>query len=377
MRSFRNLPWLLLLTCLSASSGDAALHPGGDSVISGVGVVAPDGSICQGMAVVVSGEGRIVAVIPADQIDPAMVQMNAPEGSVLTPGLHDLLGSLGATGELTAGTILIDSELRAAAAFDPTDPRLEDAARHGILHTTIAARPTGLLNGTTATFLCKSGGLGEQLAQGKPYYALAQTALNRSRQPTSRAAMVSMWRDWLANSDKSEQIPGILYCPDAIDLRQSLDVGWSELPVMVHSGDARSPVDRLAGREAMLIVGPFPEGGDRAPVRTALQAAQVGVELAFSGGLPAASVNHLRTSAAIAVAAGLDADAARRALFSNPARACGASEIGIIEPGARADLVLFSADPLDPAATVIQVWRGGERMRVAAPGVVSDLEVPE
>lgn len=375
MQSTRILLWLILAAVCAVSVG-ANLFAGGDSVISGVGVVAPDGSICQGMAVVVSGEGQILAVIPADQTDPEMIQLKAPEGSVITPGLHDLLGSLGATGALRAGTVLIDSELRAADAFDPTDPRLDDAARHGVLHTTIAAVPATLLSGTTATFLCKSGGRAQQLAQGKPFYVLAQTALDSSREPTSRAALVSMWKEWLANSDKSEQVPGILYCPEAIDLRQSLDVGWSELPVMVHSGDARSPLGRLAGREALLIVGPFVEGGDPASLRAAIRAAQMGVELAFQGGLPAASADHLRRSAAIAVAAGLDADAARRALFSNPARACGADGIGIIEPGARADLVLFSGDPIDPGTTVIQVWRGGERVRVAARGTVSDLAVP-
>jgi hypothetical protein len=110
MQSTRILLWLILAGVCAVSVG-ANLFAGGDSVISGVGVVAPDGSICQGMAVVVSGEGRILAVIPADQTDPQMVQLKAPEGSVITPGLHDLLGSLGATGALRAGTVLVDSEL--------------------------------------------------------------------------------------------------------------------------------------------------------------------------------------------------------------------------------------------------------------------------
>jgi len=377
MRTVQKLLWLFLFCCVAVASGDAAPDRDGDRVISGVGVVAPDGSICHGMAVVVNAEGQVSGVIPADQADPALIDLIAPEGSVITPGLHDLLGALGATGALTAGTLLLDPDLRAADAFDSTDPHLEDAAAHGILHTTIAAVPRGLLNGNTATFLCQGGAPGAQLGEGKPYYALAETALDSSREPTSRVAMVASWKDWLATSDKSEQVPGILYCPDAIDLRQTLDIGWSELPVMVHSGDARSPVERLAGRDALLIVGPFLEGGDAAQVRTAVRAAQAGVELAFSGGLPLLPADHLRRSAAIAVAAGLDAEAARRALFSNPARACGVSSIGIIEPGARADLVLFSTDPLDPAAKVIQIWRGGQRTRVATPpGVISDLEVP-
>ena len=117
---------LLLLRCRCI--GDAAPDRDGDRVISGVGVVAPDGSICHGMAVVVNAEGQVSGVIPADQADPALIDLIAPEGSVITPGLHDLLGALGATGALTAGTLLLDPNLRAADAFDSTDPHLEDAA---------------------------------------------------------------------------------------------------------------------------------------------------------------------------------------------------------------------------------------------------------
>ncbi len=376
MRIVENSPGRCLLLCCIFTLVAATPLAGADRVISGVGVVGPEGSISPAMAVVIDQDGQVSAVIPADQVDPTMVEIKAPNGSVITPGLHDLLGSLGATGALAAGTKLIDADLRAADAFDSTDPNLEKAARNGILHTTIAALPRGLLNGHTATFVCQQGASARPLGPGKPFYALADSALNSSREPTSRVAMVSMWKEWLATSDASEQIPGILFCPKPLDLRQSLDIGWSELPVLVHSGDARSPLERLAGRQALMVVGPFLEGGDAAQVRSAVKASAAGVELAFAGGLPAGPADHLRRSAAIAVAAGLDADAARRALFSNPARACGVSSIGLIEPGARADLVLFSADPLDPAAQVLQIWRAGKRLRVAAPGKISELEVP-
>ena len=68
------------------------------------------------------------------------------------------------------------------------------------------------------------------------------------------------------------------------------------------------------------------------------------------------------------------AAAARRALFSNPAKVSGALETGEVAAGKRADLVLFSGDPLDTASSVIHVWRGGHGTRVAEPGKVNELE---
>ncbi|MEE2857324.1 MAG: hypothetical protein VX949_08005 [Planctomycetota bacterium] len=352
----------------------ASMADDGTFVISPVGVVGPDGSICQQMAVVIEPDGTIAAVIPADQADPKLSTFAAASGAVLTPGLHDLLGSLGARGSLTAGTVLIDNELAAADAFDPTDPELDRAAKHGVLYSTIAALPAGVLNGTTATFICRSSIEATSVAAGKPCFALSGTVLNSSREPTSRSAMVSIWKDWLKSGDSALQSPGILFCPDAIDLRQTLSLGWKSLPVLVHSGDARSPVGRLAGRDAMMVVGPFLEGGDPAVVSTAIRAARTGTELAFKGAFGGGPADQLRGSAAIAVSAGLDGDAARRALFSNPARVAGCSGVGVIEPGARADLVLFSTDPLDPGAKVLQVWIGGVQMRSEPTGHIRPLK---
>ncbi|MDE0958776.1 MAG: hypothetical protein OSB09_10030 [Planctomycetota bacterium] len=372
----RNRGWILLLMGMIGSCWPGAKVVALETtvVISPVAVVAPDGSICGQMAVVIQSDGTIAAVIPADQADPALTTVRAAPGSVLTPGLHDLFGQLGCgQNTLIAGTVLFDFELDAAAAFDPTLAELDQAATHGVLYSTIAAAPAGILNGSSATFLCLSGAEAYPMAAGRPVYALAESVLQSSREPTSRAAMISLWKEWIGDGVAKNKDPGILFCPDSIDFRQTLSLSWKSLPVLVHQGDARSPVERLAGRNALMVVGPFLEDGNPAAVETAIRAARTGTELAFRGGLPATPAHHLRGSAAIAVAAGLDGDAARRALFINPARVVGGDSIGIIEPGARADLVLFSTDPLDPAARVLHVWRGGQRLLKRTRGSIREL----
>ena len=173
--------------------------------------------------------------------------------------------------------------------------------------------------------------------------------------------------------------PGLLYVAEGIDLRQALALPWSAdaIPVFIHTGgDGRSPLNLLKDlpKPVHMVVGPLLDGGSRAHLMMAVTASKQGVELSFAGGLPAGPADHLRGSAAMAVSAGMDTAAARRALFSNPAKVSGALETGEVAAGKRADLVLFSGDPLDTASSVIHVWRGGQGTRVAEPGKVNELE---
>jgi imidazolonepropionase-like amidohydrolase len=62
----------------------------------------------------------------------------------------------------------------------------------------------------------------------------------------------------------------------------------------------------------------------------------------------------------VAVAHGLPWDAALAALTSTPADVFGlGAEAGRIMPGSAADLVLWSADPLEVTSVAEQVWIGG------------------
>ena len=353
-------------------------------LITGAQVLLPDGTLEADWAVVVGDDGRIQALVPASSVDEdsAGLVYRAPQGSVLTPGLHDLMGALGTRGNpgsLRSGTVLVDESLDAGSSFDPTDPWLDVAAHHGVLYTTLVAQPLGVVNGKSATFLCHSDSQATRLGSGKKMLALGDSVLSSSRVPTSRTALLSIWREWMESGPDALKEPGLLYVSEGIDLRQALGLPWSAdaIPVFIHTGgDGRSPLDLLKGlpSPAHMVVGPLLEGGDRAHLMMALRASRQGVELSFAGGLPAGPADHLRHSAAMAVSAGMDASAARRALFSNPAKVSGAEETGEVSAGKRADLVLFSGDPLDPAASVIQIWRGGHGTRVAEPGSIEELE---
>jgi imidazolonepropionase-like amidohydrolase len=72
------------------------------------------------------------------------------------------------------------------------------------------------------------------------------------------------------------------------------------------------------------------------------------------------TAHKVRQGAGVAVAHGLPWDAALAALTSTPADVFGLGpEAGRIGPGSPADLVLWSADPLEVTSVAEQVWIGG------------------
>ncbi len=69
----------------------------------------------------------------------------------------------------------------------------------------------------------------------------------------------------------------------------------------------------------------------------------------------------LASAAAMAVAQGMDRDAALRAITLTPAQILGvADRIGSLEVGKEADLVICSGDPLDPLTQVEKVMIQGK-----------------
>jgi imidazolonepropionase-like amidohydrolase len=106
------------------------------------------------------------------------------------------------------------------------------------------------------------------------------------------------------------------------------------------------------------LPGSFDQLGARLDNAARLHAA--GVTFAFSqSGDATHNARKVRQLAGNAVANGLPWDAALAALTANPARIFGLADRGRIEPGQRADLVLWSGDPLEVTTYAEQVWIDG------------------
>ena len=86
---------------------------------------------------------------------------------------------------------------------------------------------------------------------------------------------------------------------------------------------------------------------------------KAGIPLSFAASHPVA----LRRSAAIAVRHGLSRDAAFAALTRTPAEQLGATDsIGSLRNGHRADLAVYSGDPIDLTSDLLAVFVAGERL---------------
>ena len=84
-----------------------------------------------------------------------------------------------------------------------------------------------------------------------------------------------------------------------------------------------------------------------------------GVTIAFANGDGAQRIREVRYDAGNAVAHGLPYRAALAALTVNPARMFGDSNVGALEPGKQADVVVWSGDPLEPLTQADAVFIAG------------------
>lgn len=122
------------------------------------------------------------------------------------------------------------------------------------------------------------------------------------------------------------------------------DIARAGVPVLLH------PTANLPAR--------FEVRG--ATLENAARLHAAGVTIAFANGDGGHRIREVRYNAGNAVAHGLPHKAALAALTINPARIFGqANDVGSLEPGKRADLVIWDGDPLEPMTQADAVFIGG------------------
>jgi imidazolonepropionase-like amidohydrolase len=136
-------------------------------------------------------------------------------------------------------------------------------------------------------------------------------------------------------------------------------------PVVVGGIEASRLADELADRGIPVILTrtrrPTPDRDDsvQAAMRNAGVLHAAGVRIAF-GTDDSSDVRTLPEHAAIAVAHGLPAAAAREAVTRSPARILGLEELlGSLEPGRRADILVTDGDPLQPLTRIETIFIAG------------------
>lgn len=327
-------------------------------------IVAPDGTLGNGGWIVVRG-GRIE--VAGGAAPPPGAQTLEFEGGVACPGFVDAVTGLGARGDLEETARAFTPEILAADAFHPDHTEFLRAARGGI--TTVGLSPEGnnVIGGRVAVVRTHGDReVAELAATGPLRVTLADSAFDPDREPTSRMGALPKLREMAASGALTGGL--IVEAGSADEIRIALETfgGGGRTLALLGARRADEAIELLRGKPALALLGPY--GLDTGPrdLRLAKRLHEAGVEVAFTaGGAP----GGLRLTAALAVRSGLDRAAALRGLTTVPARILGIeSDSGSIEPGRRADLVVFDGDPLDLAAKVQLVLAGGAIVEPKEPG---------
>jgi hypothetical protein len=334
-------------------------------------MVAPNGSLVSDRAVVVEN-GLIVRVGDASEFaeDPDRMEVDG----VLSPGLISLASSLGMV-DSEASASSVEPDLRASDAFDPGQHALGEAARSGVTGAMIVPSPTNVVCGTAA-FITTHAPDGEWFIDrdGPMLFAFGPAAYDLNLGPSSRSGVMVVLRsalDEARRGEGSERLREVLdgsrravaFCP-AIDDVDSAFRAFDRYGVevqLIHNAEPRYLAEALESTPTLVAMGPYNFSSPSWVIAGAGQVAGAGSDVALIGGAGSDAGRSVRTTAALAVRYGLGADAARRGITSTAALYAGVEEkVGSIEAGKRADLVVFSGDPLRLESTVRWVMVGGE-----------------
>jgi len=390
---------LVFLAFVVVSSGAAA-----DSVLirnATVHTVSAAGTLENTDILIADG---VVAALGRALEAPAGARIIDATGRVVTPGLFGGLTHLGLEEiglEPTAedATLKLDAmrpEFDVALAFNPESTSIAVTRLGGVTFAAIAPTaeagsanaPGGTIIAGQGSVIALDGGVstysralyldfgsdssalsgGSRAAQ----YMLLKQAFAEARSPTLILAQDQRLLTPLGRQTLLEFIVGagvfVFDVDRAADIRQVLAFAQHEkLRIAIAGGaEAWRVAPELAAAKVPVILDALedlPGGFDAigATLENAARLNRAGVKVSFTQESPEShNVRKIRQTAGVAVAYGLPWDAALAGLTRIPAEIFGiADRFGSIEPGRRANLVMWSGDPLEVTSVAEQVFIDG------------------
>ena len=166
------------------------------------------------------------------------------------------------------------------------------------------------------------------------------------------------------------ELPWRQHCHRADDIATALRVAdeFGYRLVIDHGTEAHLIADLIAERGVPVLIGPLFTSRSKVELRNRSLAnpgrlADAGVEISIITDHPVVPVHFLVHQATLAIKEGLDREVALRALTINPAKVLGVDDqVGSLEVGKLADVVLWSGDPLDVMQRALRVFIAGEQV---------------
>jgi len=367
-----------------------------------VRVEVGDGTVLE-RATVVIRDGRILSVGTGPA--PAGAQRIDGTGKVLTPGLIEVRTRLGLV-EVEQESVSTDDSvteapftpgLRAGDGFNPSSLWIPVTRTEGI--TSAITQPTGgVLHGTGA-WIELTGRLSAAPDPSRP--VSMHGAISSAAAELVGSARGNLWlmlrqvfedaRLLLANPAAFDanrtrplslpplhlralqpvlrkEIPLVLQASRASDVLAALAFAREQdLRIVISGGEEAWRVAKeLAAAKVPVILTPSDQDPHSFDTLLARQDAaavldKAGVTLMFSSTV-GVSPRRARQEAGLAVAHGLPRERALLGITSVPAQIFGRTEVGLIAAGKRANLVLWSGDPLEVTTLAERIFIGGEEM---------------
>jgi imidazolonepropionase-like amidohydrolase len=323
-------------------------------------VVMPDGSTAEGLTVLVQ-DGRILGV-GADLELPSGARRWKLDG-VLAPGFVDAFSAYGTDQAAQEDSRALTPMLRAFDAVDLASDDWKTLIKAGVTSVQVLPEPNNIQAGWGA--LVTSAGESRMLA-GRTRQVLSLVLSRVSDSAFGPSSLVGAIE--LLGKANSARIPGVAdrgvlaHVDDTAAIRavraalgKDIQTSW------MMWGDPASYGGELKGQLAGM---PIPGIGAWTPrgLETLKRLHKAGVKICFGTWSPsgARQPGDLRRAAATMSRLTGDSKAAMAAITSHAAAFVGSDQIGAIEKGRRADLVLWSAHPLDPSAKILSVLINGE-----------------
>lgn len=331
-----------------------------------------------------------------------------PEGATVvdaseawvTPGLVDAETSLGLTGPDSERTEEVTPRFSVAEVFDRTDRRLDRALAEGITAAWVSPGTDAVVAGLGAVI--RAGPDGFSVAKpraaleltvtddpvsgnGNPHYRSPDSLY--SRRPNTRMGVVWILRRALFRATGPEDDPDVDVVREAMkaglplrmtarreeDIRAACRIAreFDLRGFVVQDGiDAWRVAKELTERGARVVLPPpfYSERGvgpdaTRIFLAGAAKLRAAGVSFALSSGRRGDGTG-LREAAGFVRRFGLSREATLAAMTSGAADLIGIGDVtGRIAPGRRADLVVFSGDPLEAASRVERVIVAGRTLK--------------
>lgn len=358
--------------------------------------------------VVIGADGRIAAVGAVDEVAvPDGARRIDGTGLTVYPGLIDSQTSLGlaeqdmdfAAHDVLEGATPVFPQGRVADAFNPDSAHLEVVRANGITHAVVAPGDSLPVTGQGALVSLAPLGGSHIVRSPLALYVNVSDRVKGAGAPQTRMGVAAQLRQLFADAQrrmgdrsagKAEdpkldtvaeylrgQGPVVVSATSSQEVRLALDLAREfELDLILSDViDAEDQFDAIAAAGVPVVLGPIQllprdDQAYDAHFRVPAALAARGIRFAFSSGgvLQIARFGYPRLAqarnlpylAGLATGFGLDPDTALEALTLAPARIWGLDdEMGSLEVGKRAHLVVATGSPLEPTTDVRHVFIGG------------------